>query len=465
VRKTRFPDSLVLIFGIIFAAQLLSYVLPHGEYNRVPVPDSNRTMVEDGTYHHIAADDAVTLPPWAFLKALPKGLAEAQDIIFLVFLVGGVIALLRESGAIDAALHGAVKKLGKAPWILIAGTLLLFGVGSFTIGMGEEYVPLIPILVTMSLAMKLDSIVAMGMIWVPYGIGWACAGTNPFGVVIAQGIAGVPITSGLGTRWVLLIIFLAVGFQHVYAYARKIQKDPSASLVADVDYSTGFEMPKDVRITWQRVLILVIFVAGLTTFVIGAQSRGWYITELNTIFMAIGILAAIISMMTPNRASRTFIRGAAEMTSAALLIGFARTIEVVLKEGQIIDTIIHSIASLLEGTGPYVSACGMLAVQTVCNFFIPSGSGQAYVTMPIMSPLATLTGVPQQVAVLAYQFGDGFTNMVVPTSALVMGTLALGKIPYTRWVRFVTPLLVKLFLMALVVLVLAVKFGASWGFY
>ena len=465
MRKTRFPDSLVLIFGIIFAAQLLSYVLPHGEYNRVPVPDSDRTMVEDGTYHHIAADDAVTLPPWAFLKALPKGLAEAQDIIFLVFLVGGVIALLRESGAIDAALHGAVKKLGKAPWILIAGTLALFGLGSFTIGMGEEYVPLIPILVTMSLAMKLDSIVAMGMIWVPYGIGWACAGTNPFGVVIAQGIAGVPITSGLGTRWVLLIIFLAVGFQHVYAYARKIQKDPSASLVADVDYSTGFEMPKDVRITWQRILILVIFVAGLTTFVIGAQSRGWYITELNTIFMAIGLLAAIISMMTPNRASRTFIRGAAEMTSAALLIGFARTIEVVLKEGQIIDTIIHSIASLLEGTGPYVSAGGMLAVQTVCNFFIPSGSGQAYVTMPIMSPLATLTGVPQQVAVLAYQFGDGFTNMVVPTSALVMGTLALGKIPYTRWVRFVTPLLAKLFLMALVVLVLAVKFGASWGFY
>jgi uncharacterized ion transporter superfamily protein YfcC len=465
VKKTRFPDSLVLIFGIIFAAQLLSYVLPHGEYDQMPVPDSNRTMVVDGTYHHFTDEEAVSLPPWAFLKALPKGLAEAQDIIFLVFLVGGVIALLRESGAIDAALHGAVKKLGKAPWILIAGTLALFGLGSFTIGMGEEYVPLIPILVTMSLAMKLDSIVAMGMIWVPYGIGWACAGTNPFGVVIAQGIAGVPITSGLATRWVLLVIFLAVGFQHVYAYARKIQKDPSASLVADVDYSTGFEMPKDVRITWQRILILVIFVAGLTVFVFGAKFRGWYITELNTIFMGIGLLAAVISMMTPNRASRTFIRGAAEMTSAALLIGFARTIEVVLKEGQVIDTIIHSIASLLEGKGAYVSACGMLAVQTVCNFFIPSGSGQAYVTMPIMSPLAELTGVPQQVAVLAYQFGDGFTNMVVPTSALVMGTLALGKIPYTRWVRFVSPLLVKLFLMALVVLVLAVKFGGSWGFY
>ncbi len=464
MKESRFPDSLVLIFSIIILAQLLSYVLPHGEYNRVPVPDSGRTMVESGTYHRVAEDEKVTLPFWAALMALPEGLAEAQDIIFLVFLVGGVIALLRESGAIDAALHGAVARLGKAPWILIAGTLFIFGLGAFTIGMGEEYLPLIPILVTMSLAMKLDSIVAMGMVWVPYGIGWACAGTNPFGVVIAQGIAGVPITSGLATRWVLLFLFLAVGFQHVYAYARKIQKDPSASLVADVDYSTGFEPPHDVRITWQRILILAIFVAGIVRFVYGAKYSDWYITELNAIFLAIGLAAVIISRMSPNLASKTFIRGAAEMTSAALLIGFARTIEVVLKSGQVIDTIIHAIASTLEGTGPYVSAVGMLAVQTVCNFFIPSGSGQAYVTMPIMSPLATLTGVPQQVAVLAYQFGDGFTNMVVPTSALVMGTLALGKIPYTRWVRFVMPLMLKLFALAIVVLILAVKFGDSWGF-
>lgn len=464
MKKFRFPDSLVLIFSIIILAQLLTYVLPHGEYNRVAVPDSSRTMVENGTYHLVGEEDAVTLRPWAFLSSLPEGLEAAQDIIFLVFLVGGVIALLRESGAIDAALHGAVARLGKAPWILIGGTLILFSLGAFTIGMGEEYVPLIPILVTMSLAMKLDSIVAMGMIWVPYGIGWACAGTNPFGVVIAQGIAGVPITSGLATRWVLLFLFLAVGFQHVYAYARKIQKDPSASLVADVDYSTGFEPPHDVRMTFPRILILLVFVAGIVGFVYGVKLYGWYIGELNTIFLGIGLAAVIISRMAPNTASETFIRGASEMTSAALLIGFARTIEVVLSNGQIIDTIINAIASTLEGTGPYVASIGMLGVQTVCNFFIPSGSGQAYVTMPIMSPLATLTGVPQQVAVLAYQFGDGFTNMVVPTSALVMGTLALGKIPYTRWVRFIMPLMVKLFALAIVVLLLAVKYGDAWGF-
>ncbi len=465
MKESRFPDSLFLISSIIVLAQLLSYVLPHGEYERVPYPeDPGKTMVVNGTYQRLAEDEVVQLKPWAALTSLSAGLEEAQDVIFLVFLVGGVIALLRASGAIDAALHGAVARLGKAPWILIGGTLILFSLGAFTIGMGEEYVPLIPILVTMSLAMKLDSIVAMGMIWVPYGIGWACAGTNPFGVVIAQTIAGVPITSGLATRWVLLFVFLGVGFQHVYAYARKIQKDPSASLVADVDYSTGFEPPHDVRITWQRILILVIFVAGIVFFVWGVKVHEWFITELNAVFLAIGLLAALISWMSPNQAAKTFIRGAAEMTSCALLVGFARTIEVVLKSGQVIDTIIHAIAQTLEGTGPYVAAVGMLAVQTICNFFIPSGSGQAFVTMPIMSPLATLTGVPQQVAVLAYQFGDGFTNMVVPTSALVMGTLALGKIPYISWVRFVMPLMVKLFALAIVVLILAVRFGDSWGF-
>ncbi|HXV76110.1 MAG TPA: TIGR00366 family protein [Candidatus Polarisedimenticolaceae bacterium] len=465
MRKTRFPDSLVLIFGIIVCAQLLSYVVPHGVYDRVPVEGSSRTMVADGTYHRVGGDERVRLAPWAFLTAIPEGLAAAQEIIFLVFLVGGVIALLRESGAIDAVLHGAVKRLGRAPWILIAGTLVVFGLGSFTIGMGEEYVPLIPILVTMCLAMKLDSIVAMGMIWVPYAIGWACAGTNPFGVVIAQGIAGVPITSGLATRSVLLVLFLAIGFQHVYAYARRIQRDPGASLVSDIDYSTGFDMPHDVRLDWRRIVILTTLVGGIVGFVYGVKTWGWYIVEMNAIFLGIGLAAAVLSRMTPNAAAQTFIRGAAEMTAAALLIGFARTIEVVLSQGQIIDTIIHSIAKSLEGSGSYVATLGMLGVQTICNFFIPSGSGQAYVTMPIMSPLATLTGVPQQVAVLAYQFGDGFTNMVVPTSALVMGTLALGKIPYTRWVRFVTPLLIKLFVVACIVLLAAVRFGESWGFY
>jgi len=458
-------DSLVLIFSFIVIAQLLSYAIPHGSFERAPLPDKPDTsVVVAGTFAPLTGDDSVVLPPWHFLLAITEGLESAQGIIFLIFLVGGVIAVLRHTGAIDAALHGAVGRLGKTPWLLIGGCLLLFSIGSFTIGMGEEYVPLIPIIVTMSLAMRMDAIVAMGMVWIPYGIGWGCAGINPFGVLIAQNIANVPLTSGWGFRLAIMFVFLAVAFHHIYRYAMRVQKDPSSSLVAHIDYSVGFEAPADLRMTGTRVAVLAVFVLGLVGFVYGVSAFHWYIAELNAIFLGIGIVAAVIGRVGAANTSRIFLEGAAAMTPAALLVGFARTIEVVLTDGQIIDTIVHSIAGLLEGLPAEASAVGMLAVQSICNFFIPSGSGQAFVTMPIMSPLATLTEVPQQTAVLAYQFGDGFTNMIVPTSALVMGALALGKVPYAAWFRFVVPLLLKIFALCVVFLVLSMHIGEAAGF-
>ncbi len=466
--KTKPPgwslDSLLLIFSIVIVAQLLTYVVPQGTFERTPYPDNpSREMVVADSYTAVQAAEKVTLPPWYFLLAVSKGLEAAQEIIFLIFLVGGVIAIMRETGAIDAALHSAVAKLGGSPWILIAGCLVMFSLGSYTIGMGEEYVPLIPILVSMSLAMRMDSIVAMGMVWVPYGIGWACAGTNPFGVLIAQNIAGVPLTSGWEFRLVMLAGFLLIAFHHIYRYAMRVRRDPAASLVAHVDYSDGFEAPDDITLGGRRIAVLLAFLIAIVGFVAGVALKGWYIAELNAVFLGLGIVAAIVGGLGPAQASRTFIRGASEMTAAALIIGFARAIEVVLVDGQIIDSVVQSISSLLEGTGPDVAAVGMLLVQTICNVFIPSGSGQAFVTMPIMSPLASLTGVSQQVAVLAYQFGDGFINMIIPTSALVMGTLALGRIPYGAWVRFCAPLLVKLFALAIVFLLVANRFGDALG--
>ena len=457
-------DSLVLIFSFIVIAQLMSYVISQGTFDRVPFPDNpDRLMVVAGTYESVSAENEVTLPAWHFLIGVTKGLADAQDIIFLIFIVGGVIEVLRRTGAIDAALHGAVARLGHSPWILILGCFVMFSLGSFTIGMGEEYVPLIPIIVTMSLAMRMDGVVAMGMVWIPYGIGWGCAGINPFGVLIAQNIAGVPLTSGWGFRLVMMLAFLALGFHHVYRYAMKVQRDPSRSLVADVDYTNGFEPPHDIKMTGTRVVILLVFLLGLVLFVYGAAKLGWYIDELNAMFFGIGLVAAIIGRLGAAETSQTFLEGAAKMTAPALIVGFARAIAIVLEDGQIIDSIVHSIATLLEGMPADVSAVGMLLVQSVCNFFIPSGTGQAFVTMPIMSPLATLTGVPQQTAVLAFQFGDGFTNMIVPTSALVMGALALGKVPYTAWFRFVGPLMLKILVLAAVFIVLSIHIGDKVG--
>ena len=446
----RFPDSLVLIFALILLAQVAGWVLPAGEFER----DGRRVV--PGTYQVV---DAEPLPPLAFLTAIPAGLGAAQEIIFFVFLVGGVIGVVRATGAIDAAIGAAITRLGSRPVWLVGGAVGLFALGASTVGMAEEYMPFVPILVTMCLALRLDAVVAVGIIYVGAGVGYACAAFNPFTVLIAQDIAGVTLTSGQAPRWVLLMVCGAVGVHHILRYAARIRADPEASLVRSVDYSNGFTLPEDQRFTARRWAVLVVLAGGIGLFVWGVAARGWYLSELSAVFLAIGLIAAAVAGVAPNRAARSFLGGAAEMTATALLIGFARTIEVVLSDARVIDTIVYGLAQPLAALPSHAAALGMLAVQTTANLFIPSGSGQAYVTMPIMAPLADLTGLTRQTAVLAFQFGDGFTNMLVPTNALLMGMLALGRIPYQRWLAFVVPLLAKLYLVAAVALVAAVQFG------
>ena len=459
-------DSLVLIFSIIVLAQILVYLVPQGQFERVPFAgEGSHLVVVEGTYTAATDETRISTPPWQFLLSITKGFSQAQGIIFLIFIAGGVIKVLRHTGAIDAVLFRAVSALDKSPGVLIAGTMALFGIGSFTIGMGEEYVPLIPLIVTMCLAMRMDAVVAMAIVWVPYGIGWGCAGFNPFNVVIAQDIANVPIMSGWELRFLMMIAFMVLAFHHIYRYAQSVIADPNKSMVSHIDYSEGFDLPEDSAMTSTRAAVLLVFAGGIAFFVYGAQKYGWYIAELNAVFMGIALIAALICRMPAGETSRTFMKGAAEMTTAALLVGFARTIAVVLQDGQVIDTIINSTANVLLEFGAGASAVGMLIVQSICNFFIPSGSGQAYVTMPIMSPIASLTGVPQQSAVLAFQFGDGFSNMIVPTSALVIGALAFGRVPYGVWFRFVGPLLLKIMLLAAVFLVGTLYIGDFLGFH
>lgn len=458
MKASRFPDSLVLIFGMILAAQLVSYVLPAGKYERVLVgePGHQREQVVGGTFHEV---EAPPVPAFAFLTAIPRGMTAAADIIFFVFIVGGAIGVIRATGAIDALISMAIRKFGDSPALLVAGTMTLFALGSSTIGMAEEYMPFIPVLVAMCLALKMDAIVALGLVYVGAGIGYGCAALNPFTVVIAQRIAGLPLYSGQLLRWSLFVICLAVGIHHLLRYARRVSKDPQLSLVADLDFTTGFDAPQEVPFSPRRAGILICFASAIGLFVFGVARWGWFLTELGAVFLGLAVLAAILGGLGPNHVAREFGSGAAELTSAALIIGFARTIEVVLDDASIKDTVIHGIAGSLENLPAALSASGMLLVQSVFNFFIPSGSGQAYVTMPIMAPLADLTGVSRQTAVLAYQFGDGFTNMIVPTNALLMGMLALGRVPYPRWARFIVPLLVKLYVIAIAALVLTVAMG------
>jgi uncharacterized ion transporter superfamily protein YfcC len=448
--KSRFPHPLVLIFAMIVVAQLLTYVLPAGEFER----DGRKVVA--GTYHAIA--DAQPLAWHAALTSIPAGLEKAGEIIFFVFIVGGVIGVLRATGAIDALIAASIRWFGGNRVLLVGGMVTLFAIGSSTIGMAEEYMPFIPILVTMALALGMDAIVAVGIVYIGAGIGYGCAALNPFTVLIGQDIAGLEPTSGWLFRCVFLLVCLPVGVHHILRYARRVGEG-GRSLVADVDYSDGFELPQDTALTGRRVLILSIAAFEVGLFVWGVATREWYLVELSGLFIGLALLCGVVGPLSPNRIASEFTKGAAEMTGTALLIGFARTIEVVLSDGHVIDTVIHGLAQPLQQLGSSGAALGMLGVQSLFNFLIPSGSGQAYVTMPIMAPLADLTGVTRQTAVLAYQIGDGFTNMVVPTNALLMGMLALGRIPYQRWLRFVLPLLLKLYVVAAAALLVAVAIG------
>ena len=499
MKKIAFPDSLVLIFAMIVLAQVATYFLPAGEYDRAPraeattaaetvtipegtmivgpdgqplplpadrrivLPSGTERMVagrqvQDGTYHAV---DAEPLPWHSFLTKIPVGMEKAADIIFFVLIVGGVIAVIRRTGAIDALIGTAIRKLGGSPILLTGGMITLFAVGSSTIGMAEEYMPFIPILVAMCLALGMDAIVAMAIVYVGAGIGYGAAALNPFTVMIAKDIAGQPADVFLWQRWVLLAVLIVIGTHHVLRYAKKIKANPELSLVSDVDYSRGFTMPEDVALTGRRIAILVIFAAMIGLFVYGVARWEWYLIELAALFLAVALISAIVGRLSPNQVASGFVEGAAELSGTAILIGFARTIEVVLSDARVIDTVIHGIAGVLtsaEGLGaiaPVIAAWGMLIVQSLTNFLIPSGSGQAYVTMPIMAPLADLTGVGRETAILAYQFGDGFTNMIVPTNALLMGMLALGRIPYQRWARFILPLLGKIYIVLFIVLAYA----------
>jgi len=452
---------------MVLVAQVLSYVLPAGSFEREENA-AGRLQVVAGSFQ--LTPDGPVLSPFACLTAIPKGFSEAHEIIFFALIIGGAFAVFRATGAVDAAMGALLKRWGDRPFWLVAGGISLFAVGSATIGFGEEYFPFVPVLVTLALTLGYDRVTAVAIIMVGYGVGYGAALINPFTVLLAQDVAGLQPASGLWYRLVLMAVFLPIGIHHVWSYAKKVGRDPAASLVADVNAPEGLSISRGgegetraehAPMTTMHKLVLAAVGMALAVMVYGLSQWDWYMVEMGAVFVALAVVMAIIARMSPDRTAVEFGSGAAALTSVALLIGVARGIQVVLNEGGIVDTIVYGISLPLEGLPAAVSAVGMLFVESLANFFIPSGTGQAYVTIPIMAPLADLVGVNRQVAVLAYQFGDGFSNILVPTQAVIVGALALAGVPYDRWLRFILPFMVKIWIVGSIALAVAVLIGYS----
>ena len=454
-RFLRIPHTLALLFAIMAAALVATWLLPQGQFE-MAVNDAGNTVVVPGTYQ--SAEERVTLSPLTLFTVVPRAMAAAQDIIFFVLIVGGALAVLRASGLIDAVLGWTLKRVGHSPKLLIIIGMSVFAIGSGTIGVAEEYIPFAAMLITLCLAMRMDVITAMGILICGYGIGYGVAVMNPFTVIVAQDVSGLEPASGWAFRLALFVPFVAIGVHHVWSYAKKVQADPEASLMKGIEplHAPPCEYPP---LDGRRIVLLVAALASLALMIWGISTRGWYLVELGALFIGLALFTGLVGGLGVNGTARNFGDGAAELAMTALLIGFARAIALILEEGVVLHTIVDVLATPLSLLGAHLGAVGMMLVQLVINFFIPSGSGQAFVTMPIMAPLADLVGISRQTAVLAFQFGDGLANMLFPTNVILMSILGIAGIPYDRWLRFVLPLYLKMLAAGSVALVISVMIG------
>ncbi|GAA6153022.1 YfcC family protein [Pseudoteredinibacter isoporae] len=441
----------------MLVAYLATWVVPQGFFETITL-ENGRQAVVAGTYS--VAENQIRLTPFDFLVAIPRAFAAAQDIIFFVFTVGGVLAIARATGTIDALIGSLLERFGTKPQMLIFMVIFVFSLTSSAIGTAGEYIPFVLILVGLCKAMKLDAMTAVGMVVTGYGIGYGVSAFNPFTVMVAQQIAEVPLYSGIELRLAIFLPFVLIGFHHVWRYMRMVQADPSTSYVVGQPCPLAGKDTLDYpELNIRHKFILFGLIATIATAVWGISEKGWYLYQLGAMFILWGLFTIIVGKLSADDAANKFIEGVQELATTAILVGVARGIALIMEDGQILHTLVHAMSLPLSHLGAELASVGMFIMQSVLNLFIPSGSGQAYVTMPLMAPVSDLIGVNRQIAVLAYQFGDGFSNMIIPTNAVLMGIIGMAGVPYSAWFRFCFPLILKLMLAASIVLMLAVFFG------
>ena len=471
-QSIKIPHVFTLLTGVVFVCSLLTFVVPSGEYERETrsVGGHDRTVVVPDTYttlpkHYSAkgllvqdkvAGQASPVSLEGFLSAIPRGMVEAADIIFFIFIIGGVFGILQATGTIPAVLGSVLTRL-RSSWRLLTIVLMTaIGIGGSTLGMGEEFIPLVPIFLIVAKEIGCDRIFGVALVYVAGAVGFAAATTNPFTVNIAQEIAGLPLNSAMSFRLLFFVACMTVTLVYMLRYGSRIRRDPSTSLMAGDDFELPTDDVEPPALRPAHVVILVACIAIFVFILYAVQEMGWWLTQMAGGFLLMGLVATAVARLPVREATRAAVRGMEDMTVAALVVGFARGITVVLQEGQILDTLIFSAAMVLQHVPQYVAAEGMLVFQAILNFFIPSGSGQAAVTMPLMAPLADVLGLTRQTAVFAFTCGDGFSNTVIPTSGILMASLGLARVPYDRWLRFMVPLLLQLLALAAVFMAVAV---------
>jgi uncharacterized ion transporter superfamily protein YfcC len=449
------PDVFVIVFALIVVAAALTWFLPGGAFERTEklVNGKPREVLVESSYRQVESRPQTV----EILTAPLKGFLKLADIIVFIFIVGGAFFILNESGAIAAGTRRLVRLLRGVEFLIIPIVMLFFSFFGAAFGMCEEAMPFALIFVPLALALGYDSIVGVSLTFLAAGVGFAGAFLIPFTLQIAQGIAGVQPISGLGYRLVVWAISTSLVIAWVMIYAARVKKDPKRSPMYDLDEARreqlAGEMEKETGFGPRHGICLALLALTIAGMIYGVIALDWYIVEIGGLFLAMGLATGIAAGLGADAIARSFIAGVKEMAGAALIVGFAGGILVILEDGRVMDTILHGMGSAASRLPPLLAADAMYVLQMALNFFIPSGSTKAALTMPLMAPLADLAGITRQTAVLAYQFGDGFTNMIIPTSGVTVGTLAMARVPFEKWFRWNLPMQVAFFVLSILLLI------------
>lgn len=437
-KKFAVPHVYILLLFLIAICSVLTYIIPAGQYDMMTV--GTREVVDATTYHSVAQTPVSLLQ---FLSSVPRGMQESAQIIFFIFIVGGAFAVVQETKAIEAGMGRLIKSMAGMTIIIIPIIMFLFSLGGAIFGMAEETIPFVPIFVALCVAMGYDSMTGAAVVLCGAGAGFAGAFMNPFTIQVAQGIAELPLLSATSFRVVMYVCMVLLATTYVMRYAHKVKKNPQLSLMHDFDKKREDAIDLDALQEFgaKEKGVLLVFLASIVLLVFGVIKWGWYMDEIAALFLGMSIICAVIVRMGFNNYANVLGRGMAEIASGALVVGFARGILVVLNDGSILHSILHAAAAALGQLPSMISALGMYVFQCLLNFIVPSGSGQAAVSIPIMAPLGDLVGVTRQTTCIAFQLGDGISNIFTPTSGYFMAGLALAKIPWAKWAKWILPLI------------------------
>ena len=440
MRKLKTPNTYVIIAAIILVCAVMTWFIPGGQY----------VKADNGSLSYESVESVPQT--WQIFTAIYHGFIKQAGIIIFILVVGGAFWLLNATGAVEAGIKRFISKIGNRDKIVLAALTILFSLAGAVFGMSEETIPFVGIVVPLAVSMGYDAFMGMLVVYVASNVGFSSAFLNPFTVGIAQGMADLPLFSGMGYRlfcWGILTALLVV---FVIFYAHKVRKEPSKAEAIEAE-------PLTRRQSW----ILITLALTVVMLIVGVTCLDWYMPEITGLFLAMGIICGIIAGFHSDRIVSELMAGAKDILSAALVVGFASGIIVILQDGKIIDSILHSMQEGLDGSGEVGSLSAMYGIQALINFVIPSATAKAAITIPIMAPFSDMVGVSRQAMVLAFQFGDGFTNMITPTSGVLVAALAMARIPYTEWVKWIWKMVVVLLILGLVLLLPTVLFPiAGW---